>query len=66
MFDMKNKSSNNIDSMLAMVIFVIIAMPIFGIYLCAHPNSKEEDKTVGIIMIVLGILIWLIAKIIGS
>ena len=63
---MKNKSSGSVDTMLAMVIIAIIAMPIFGIYLYVHPDSKEEDKTVGTIMIVLGILIWLIAKIIGS
>ncbi len=62
---MKNKSSNSIDSMLAMVIFAIIAMPIFGIYLCTQPDSKEEDKSIGTFMIVFGFAIWLLTGIIG-
>ena len=63
---MKKKSSGSFESVFAMIIFAILAMPIFGIYLCTHPNSKEEDKTTGVIMIVLGTLIWFVAKIIGS
>ena len=63
---MKNKSTGSFESVFAMIIFAIIAMPIFGIYLCTQPASKEEDKTIGVIMIVLGALIWLVAKIIGS
>ena len=62
---MKDKSSGSFETIFAMLFLAILAMPIFGIYLCAHPNSKEDDKTVGVIMIVLGFAIWLFAGIIS-
>ena len=62
---MKNKSTGSFESVFAMIIFAIIAMPIFGIYLCTQPDRKEEEKAVGAFMIVLGFAIWLLAGIIG-
>ena len=62
---MKNKSSDGINSMLAMIILAILAMPIFGIYTVTH-SAKEDDKTLGIVMFVLGIIIWFVTGIIGS
>ena len=62
---MKNKSSDSINSMLAMVILAILVMPFFGIYTVTH-STKEDDKTLGIVMIVLGIIIWLVTGLIGS
>lgn len=62
---MKNKSSDSIDSMIAMVLLMVIAMPIFGIYLCTHQNSKEDDKFIGGVLIVLGIIIWLVLGLVG-
>jgi len=39
-------------------------MPIFGIYLLARKN--ETDKTWGIILTVVGIILWIIVGVIGA
>lgn len=56
MYHMSKNSSDGIVSMIAIVILVILATPIYGIYLLT--NGKTEDqKALGIILIVLGLII---------
>lgn len=62
---MSKNSCDGIISMIAIVILVILATPIYGIYLLT--NSKTEDqKALGIVLIVLGLIIWFVTGIIGS
>ena len=62
---MSKNSSDGIISMIAIVILLILATPIYGIYLLT--NGKTEDqKALGIVLIVLGLIIWFVTGIIGS
>ena len=51
------KSSDSVNTVIALALIAIIAMPIFGIYLLTRNN--ETDKTWGAILTVLGIILWI-------
>lgn len=58
------KSSDSGNTAIALVLIVIIAMPLFGIYLLTRNN--ETDKTWGAILTILGIILWIVIGIIGA
>ena len=51
------KSSDGGTTAIAIALIAIIAMPIFGIYLLTRKN--ETDKIWGIILTVVGIILWI-------
>ena len=65
MYYMSKNSSDGIVSMIAIVILVILATPIYGIYLLTN-GKTENQKALGIVLIVVGLIIWLATGIIGS
>ena len=64
MYHMSKNSSDGIISMIAIVILVILATPIYGIYLLTN-GKTEEQKALGILLIVVGLIIWLATGILG-
>lgn len=48
--------SDGAGSCLVLLAGILIAMPVLGIYLLTKGN--DDDKAVGLILLVLGILIW--------
>ena len=62
---MSKNSSDGIVSIIAIVILVTLATPIYGIYL--FTNGKTQDqKALGVVLMVVGLIIWLATGIIGS
>ena len=61
---MSKNSSDGIVSMIAIVILVILATPIYGIYLLTN-GKTEVQKALGIVLIVVGLIIWLATGILG-
>ena len=55
----KRKNNSDGTTALAMILLGIIAMPIVGISLMKSEN--DTDKGVGLILTIVGIVIWLFA-----
>lgn len=53
----RGKRSGGGDTALAVIILGIIAMPLVGIYFLCRDN--ENDRIVGGILLVLGIILWI-------
>lgn len=61
---MSKNSSDGIVSMIAIVILIILATPIYGIYLLIN-GKTEAQKALGIVLIIVGLIIWLATGILG-
>lgn len=61
---MSRKQGNNdgFTSVLALIFISIFAMPLVGIYFLTSKNDK--DKAIGIVMLIVGVIIWLILALI--
>ena len=57
---MSNRRKNSSDGTgaIAMVILIIFAMPIFGLWLMSQPN--EKDKNTGNILTIVGSILWIV------
>ena len=57
---MSNRRKNSSDGTgaIAMVILIIFAMPIFGLWLMSQPN--EKDKNTGKILTIVGSILWIV------
>ena len=57
---MSNRRKNSSDGTgaIAMVILIIFAMPIFGLWLMSQPN--EKDKNTGKILTIFGSILWIV------
>ena len=40
------------------LVAIVFAMPIVGLYLCTRKNATDEDKAVGAVLTVIGLLLW--------
>lgn len=40
------------------LVAIVFAMPIFGMYLRSKKNATDEDKAVGTVLTVVGLLLW--------
>jgi multisubunit Na+/H+ antiporter MnhG subunit len=54
----KGNDTEDVLSILVLVLIAIIALPFYGIYLLAKEDPSK--KTLGIILIILGIMLWLL------
>lgn len=58
------KGSDSGNGAIAVAFLVIIAMPLFGIYLLTR--NDETDKFWGIVLTALGIVLWIVFGVICS
>lgn len=42
------------------LVAIVFAMPIFGMYLRSRKNATDEDKAVGTVLAVVGLLLWFV------
>ena len=61
---MSKNSSDGIVSIIAIVILVTLATPIYGIYLLNNGKTQDQ-KELGIVLIIVGLVIWLATGILG-
>ena len=54
----RRKNSNDGTGAIAMVILIIFAMPLVGVWLMSQPN--EKDKSTGRILTVIGSILWIV------
>lgn len=60
----RRNTSDGATSALAAAMIALIAMPIFGIYLLTRNN--EKDRSWGIVLTVLGIILWIAVLIMSA
>lgn len=60
----RRNTSDRATSALAAAMIALIAMPIFGIYLLTRNN--EKDRSWGIVLTVLGIILWIAVLIMSA
>lgn len=49
---------------IALILMAIVALPIIGIYKIATGN--EDDKAVGTVLLIVGIIIWIIMAVVSN
>ena len=54
----RGRGSNGIDGSLAIIILGLVALPIVGLVMMFN-SKNEDDKVLGGILLVVGIIIWI-------
>lgn len=60
-----NGNNDGCSGGLALLFLGIFALPLVGLYLVAA-SKNEEDKALGIVLMVVGIIIWIVLAAIGN
>lgn len=60
-----NGNNDGCSGGLALIFLCIFALPLVGLYLVTA-SKNEKDKAIGIVLLVVGIVIWIILAVIGN